>query len=217
LPIEIRQEILTLAIPDARTVTIWSREPDMLFGEERQEFDKTGPDLVPSLLHVNKEMREFAMKWYTLSFARQLRGRAIWFDFNRDTLRLCSKRALRRFWGTAPRRPSEIPYEDRVAIQAEVGGKVRFLDIHDICLVGSIAYDVTYFYNLELLTANYKPKHSIECRFKRMWENRLKREGREVKIPKFRVKGGAVRELGGSVGILFSSDYELRAWLATTI
>jgi 2EXR family len=70
-PIELRQEILSYLIPEGRTVSIWGEyRPARL----RKEIKQAGPEAakIPTpLLHVNKEIREFAMKWYTLSFAEQ--------------------------------------------------------------------------------------------------------------------------------------------------
>jgi hypothetical protein len=77
LPIEIRQEILSYLIPEARIVTIWSAKGGGATGreqKERKQIEKKqgGPSTVPTvLLHVNKELREFAMRWYTLSFGLQ--------------------------------------------------------------------------------------------------------------------------------------------------
>jgi len=71
-----RHEILGYLMPEARVVTIWSEslKSGGLVDWERKELKKAGPEVakIPTpLLHVNKEIREFAMSWYTLTFGEQ--------------------------------------------------------------------------------------------------------------------------------------------------
>ena len=164
------------------------------------------------LLHVNKEIREFAMKWYPLSFAEQqvipviqiadkislfntdsagrLKGKAIFFDFNRDTLRFSLVESLERFCGTST---TKVP-ESQLAHRTEIGGKVRFLETHNSFRSTTVGL-VSRFYNLDLLTSNYEPKPWTEKFLIKHWTMRAKENGREVEIPKYRLKGGVTRQM----------------------
>ncbi|KAE9373735.1 hypothetical protein N431DRAFT_557730 [Stipitochalara longipes BDJ] len=168
LPIEIRQELLGYLIPEARVVTIWSVAKPQ--GREGKEFKDAGPEavMIPTpLLH------------------------AIFFDFNRDTLRFSRVESLERFCGA---NTSTVP-ESTLAHLNEVGGKVRFLETHNSFRSFTVGL-ISRFYNLDLLTSNYEPKPHTERLLIKQWTERAKENGREVKIPKYRLMGRVEREMG---------------------
>jgi hypothetical protein len=106
-------------------------------------------------------------------------------------LRFSHADALNRFCGTYT---SVVP-ESQLAHLNEVGGKVRFLETHNSFTSSNVGL-VSRFYNLELLTSNYEPKPHTERLLIKQWTERAKANGREVKIPRYRLKGGKEREMG---------------------
>lgn len=83
LPVELRLQVWSLAMPQPRVVSIL---------QERQLNSKRRlicPNRkVTDLLYANHESRTEALKKYDLVLADQLRGRPVYFDFNQDTLLL---------------------------------------------------------------------------------------------------------------------------------
>lgn len=75
-PTELRQKILIYLNPEGRTVTIWSIPggKSHMVKREQQEFGQAGEDAmkIPTpLLHVDKQLRAYGEKWYTLTFGEQ--------------------------------------------------------------------------------------------------------------------------------------------------
>jgi len=94
LPLELREEIYKLSLPDGRTIHI-TQEGVLLSGEvmfrglghDSSDLKaRAAPTPVPSLLHVSQESRTLALKNYRLLFAENLRRGPIYFDIKRDQL-----------------------------------------------------------------------------------------------------------------------------------
>lgn len=195
LPTELRQEILTLLKPEPRMVEIWH--------ERRGGGKKQRPQPVPTpLLHVNQEIRAFALKWYTLILGPQLASipwygsgprpaleprrvaedRPIYFDFTRDTLRMMNGDALTRLYDT---QTSKVP-ESKLAHMADIEAKIRFLRVYNNFPSTKIGL-VSRFHNLETLVANYDMKPRSEKLFVKQMTARAEKNGWELKIPRFKV------------------------------
>ena len=61
--------------------------------------DKVPDVVIPAMLHVNKELREFALRLYKLCFSAQLRKGPIYFDVKRDLIHFGTRYCLLRFYG----------------------------------------------------------------------------------------------------------------------
>lgn len=85
----------------------------------------------------------------------RLGGKALFFDFDRDTLRFAHVDTLEDFCGVLAYPGSDR--ESRLANLTEIGGKVRFLETHNAFRSSTVGL-VSRFYNLDLLTSNYEPK-----------------------------------------------------------
>jgi hypothetical protein len=105
-------------------------------------------------------------------------------------LRFAHVEAFEEFCGTYTSKVAE----SRLDHLTEIGGKVRFLETHNAFKSTKVGL-VSRFYNLDLLTSNYEPKPHTEKLLIKQWTKRAKDNGREVKIPKYRLKGGVAREM----------------------
>jgi hypothetical protein len=94
LPVELRDMVWELQLPGPRTIKI-------LEGTLRDGRRTAGAArvLVPTLLHICKESRDFALRFYRLSFENQLRHKPIYFDCERDLLFIPNERQMRAFYG----------------------------------------------------------------------------------------------------------------------
>jgi hypothetical protein len=107
LPPELRNKIWKLSLPGPRIIRI-THDPRNMATVKIQEIGagpspfwraKANAGPVPALLHVNKEARSFASKYYSLTFEKQTQGRPVYFDATRDTLHLPNVEGIRAFYG----------------------------------------------------------------------------------------------------------------------
>ncbi|PVH79456.1 hypothetical protein DL98DRAFT_631312 [Cadophora sp. DSE1049] len=102
LPKELRLQIVEYAIDDAdpRTFVVAFTRKHVIPGHTsilsriRGCKVKTTTFAVPSLLHVNKESRHAALKFYYLSFSGPLNNNSIYFNFSKDKLAFSTYDAL---------------------------------------------------------------------------------------------------------------------------
>jgi hypothetical protein len=87
--------IWELQLPGPRTVTITRGRyvPGRIYTAKAQKIP------VPTLLHVCKESRDFALRFYRLSFKTEFLGRPVYFDYERDLLFFPSESDLCSFYG----------------------------------------------------------------------------------------------------------------------
>jgi hypothetical protein len=84
LPPELRLKICKLALPNSRVIMI--RKPYCKLKAQHPHHHCRDKSLAPPhLLHVNRECREVALKYYNLAFADYLHN-PVYFDFSRDFL-----------------------------------------------------------------------------------------------------------------------------------
>lgn len=78
LPLELRRMVWDFAIPDGpRTVTIYSQKEAYVTNEDghaacNPSIPAKSSSMAPALLHVNRESREIALKFYSLAFKEHL-------------------------------------------------------------------------------------------------------------------------------------------------
>jgi hypothetical protein len=111
LPPELRNTIWEMMLPPPRVIRIlahWEENTSQP-GAQLKAEDAS----VPVVLHVNKESRGSAERFYTLTFWNQLQRGPIYFDFNRDTMFLPREADLNYFTTNISMDP-EITIEDSV-------------------------------------------------------------------------------------------------------
>jgi hypothetical protein len=94
LPTEIRLMIWKYTLPGPRTITIMRKDVHwkqvlkrmMVEGYADPVTGAVAVTTVPAILHVSFEAREYAQKYYKLSFSDYLIYKPIYFNFNIDTL-----------------------------------------------------------------------------------------------------------------------------------
>jgi hypothetical protein len=125
LPVELRDMVWELQLPDPRTITITEDVVHKSLDDPDLRIAKAAKTPVPTLLHICKESRDFALRFYRLSFEIELAGRPIYFDFERDLLFIPSERHLKAFYGrdSLKERPETLHY------MAETEASVRTLGI----------------------------------------------------------------------------------------
>ncbi|PMD53452.1 uncharacterized protein K444DRAFT_147887 [Hyaloscypha bicolor E] len=114
-PPELRNTIWELMLPPPRVIRIlahWEENTSQP-GAQLKAEDAS----VPVVLHVNKESRGSAKRFYTLTFENQLHRGPIYFDFNRDTMFLPREADLNYFSTNISMNP-EITIEDSVRFVA---------------------------------------------------------------------------------------------------
>jgi hypothetical protein len=114
-PPELRNTIWEMMLPPPRVIRIlahWEENTPQP-GAQLKADNAT----VPVVLHVNKESRGSAKRFYTLTFENQLHRGPIYFDFNRDTMFLPREADLNYFSTNISMNP-EITIEDSVRFVA---------------------------------------------------------------------------------------------------
>jgi len=105
---------------------------------------------VPAVLQTSKESRAIALRSYSLSFAKELYGKQIYVDFERDHLVFEDFSALVKFYGI--RKPGREHL--KTFLQQEptnIEKKLRFLSI-GTCLGDGLATILSRFQNLTEVT-----------------------------------------------------------------
>jgi hypothetical protein len=125
LPVELRDIVWELQLPGPRTITITEDVVHKSLDDPDLRIAKAAKTPVPTLLHICKESRDFALRFYRLSFEIELADRPIYFDFERDLLFIPSERHLKAFYGrdSLKERPETLHY------MAETEASVRTLGI----------------------------------------------------------------------------------------
>jgi len=123
LPVELRDIVWELQLPGPRTITITEDVVHKSLDDPDLRKAKAAKTPVPTLLHICKESRDFALRFYRLSFEIELADRPIYFDFERDLLFIPSERHLKAFYGrdSLKERPETLHY------MAETEASVRTL------------------------------------------------------------------------------------------
>jgi hypothetical protein len=101
-PIELRLATWGLAVPERNTVTLTGvigDNPKLIRDWRGDQIVAQASYKVPAILHVNRESRGFAQKYYTRALGEQLGGNAVYINFKTDTLHLEGDRAIRAFYG----------------------------------------------------------------------------------------------------------------------
>jgi hypothetical protein len=104
LSTELRLMIWVFAIPGPRTITIFAqRESYVLNSDGHGACNPSIPakpdSKAPALLHVTRESRGVALKFYSLVFKEHLNKRPVYFRFATDTLYMENWHAFRCFFG----------------------------------------------------------------------------------------------------------------------
>jgi hypothetical protein len=112
MPVELRDMVWELQLPGPRTITITEDVAHNSLNDLDFRTAKAAKTLVPTLLHICKESREFALRFYRLSFENELAGRPIYFDSVRDLLFIPNERHLKAFYGrdSLKERPETLHY-----------------------------------------------------------------------------------------------------------
>jgi hypothetical protein len=102
LPLELQRNIWEHSLSESRVVSIKRRGRVLEIPEGSKYFEEhyliTASYHIPGALHCTSESREVAKMKYTYCFEKQLQGKGIFFDFDRDMLYFTDQWALSAFY-----------------------------------------------------------------------------------------------------------------------
>ncbi|KAH8784373.1 hypothetical protein BGZ57DRAFT_925369 [Hyaloscypha finlandica] len=185
LPPELRNKIWEFALPGPRKITIETWDCVIvhvkLQHRHRQQQNKSD---IPVTLHVCRDSRAIALKHYSLAFSYRLL-RAVYFDFEIDTLHLVDEYALRAFTqsydGEYEEERAELNVRSlRVGIEFETIRGHPFSRIKDFDALQHLTIE---FYNLVPLARPLKDRDLVFA-FRRRWLNDIYGWTKAAKVPK---------------------------------
>jgi hypothetical protein len=163
LPPELRLKICKLALPNSRAIMI--RKPYCKHKAQHPHHCRDKSLAPPHLLHVDRECREVALKYYNLAFADYLHN-PVYFDFSRDILCFEDSTAAFRFTCIDAFKP-------KPTIQLPRSGPIECSKVRNLALLGrNYQFDVT-------ASGKYHGDLYNFCNLKTLFLNRTIKVGRQ--------------------------------------